>query len=99
MASWIVQYSADPVPAAVHPVLAGLDAPTTVGSVAGFAEVMSSAHVASTVVDDLLSDIVALGAVNVKELDLADWRQLPSWKKLRTMEVRRLVAVLSAELI
>jgi hypothetical protein len=44
---------------------------------------------------ELFADVLSLGAVDVSELTGADWRGLPSWKKLRPLEVRRLEAAIA----
>ena len=61
-------------------------------AVRGFAGRMVVAKLAGPVMDTLFSDVLALGAVDVTELSLNDWKQLPSWSKLRPLEVRRLAA-------
>ena len=42
----------------------------------------------------MLQDILALGAVDVKELAVGDWHQLSSWGLLRPLEQKRLDAVI-----
>ena len=58
----------------------------------GFAGKMAAAKLSGLIVADLFSDVLCLGAVDVAELSDADWQGLPSWKKLRPLEVRRLAA-------
>ena len=58
-------------------------------SVDGFAQLMADAKMTGPVVKTLLADVAATGAVHVRELKLSDWRSLPSWTKLRVMELRR----------
>ena len=55
---------------------------------------MADAEVSPDVADVLSSDTVRLGATDVTLLVLHDWEQLPSWHKLRPLEVRRLRGVL-----
>ena len=57
---------------------------------------MLVAKFAGTAVEELFSDVLALGAVDVAELSSSDWEQLESWKKLRPLEARRLKAASSA---
>ena len=57
---------------------------------------MIVAKLTGTAVEELFSDVVALGAVDVAELSSSDWEQLESWKKLRPLEARRLKAASSA---
>ena len=58
---------------------------------------MLVAKFAGTAVEELFSDVLALGAVDVAELSSSDWEQLESWKKLRPLEARRLNAASSAQ--
>ena len=58
--------------------------------VQAFDSLVVSAEVGGPIVDELLADIVAAGAVHIKELSLSDWKALPSWSKLRLFQVRRL---------
>ena len=51
---------------------------------------MFVAKFAGTGVEELFSDVLALGGVDVAELSSSDWEQLESWKKLRPLEARRL---------
>ena len=60
----------------------------------GFADLMVTARLTGPVVGELFSDVLALGAVDVKELCLDDWQRLPACKELRPMEVRRLAAAI-----
>ncbi len=61
-------------------------------AVAGFRGIMVSANLPALVAEELFSEVVALGAVDVIELSLSDWEQLPSWRKLRPVEAGRLKA-------
>ena len=83
------------MPCLVAPVLSSAALARGFASVEGFAEAMAAAKLAGAVVDDLFSEVLAVGAVHVKELALSDWQALTSWPKLRPLEVRRLVAVIS----
>ncbi len=97
MARWITKFS-DEASALTVPLapVASSSAPVAAPvSVHGFADVMAAAKLAGAIVDALSLDVVATGAVHVDELALSDWQHLPSWNKLRPMEVRRLVAVVS----
>ena len=97
MARWIRKYSDEAVPAPLRA------APTPVAktyasdfsAVAGFAGMMVSANLLALVAEKLLYEVVALGAVDVIELSASDWEQLPSWKKLRPLEARRLNAAVT----
>ena len=57
---------------------------------------MLVAKFAGTAAEELFSDVLALGAVDVAELSSSDWAQLESWKKLCPLEARRLKAASSA---
>ena len=57
---------------------------------------MLVAKFAVTAVEELFSDVVAFGAVDVAELSSSDWEQLESWKKLRPLEACLLKAASSA---
>ena len=98
MARWILKFSdlsSAPGPAAVSVASAPAALPAMDFScVSGFADLMEAARLTGPVVGELLSDVLALGAVDVKELRLDDWQRLPAWSKLRPMEVRRLVAAI-----
>ena len=56
-----------------------------------FAQFMESAVIRASVGEALLREVVALGAVNVRELTVADWSALPSWSQLRPLEQRRIL--------
>ena len=92
MAKWIVK-SSDKAMAAPH-LLAPVSARTSASSIGGWTVAMTDAKVPPDVADVLFSDVVRLGATDVTELVLHDWEQLPSWHKLRPLEVRRLRGVL-----
>ena len=95
MARWVRMFSDEAIPAPVAAAVApngGTLAPDF-STVAGFRELVVSAKLAGPLVEELFRDVVALGAVDVAELALSDWEQLPSWEKLRRLEVRRLAAV------
>ena len=96
MARWVRTYSEEtvpvPVPAASLP--ASPSSTSDFSAVAGFSRTTASAKLSGLVVEELFSDVLALGAVDVAELSLSDWRGLPSWKKLRPLELRRLSAQL-----
>ena len=94
MARWIRKYSDEAIPALL-PVAASPVAKTSASdfsAVAGFCGIMVSANLPALVAEELFSEVVALGAVDVIELSLPDWEQLPSWRKLRPLEARRLKA-------
>jgi hypothetical protein len=94
MARWVRKCSDDAIPALL-PVAATPVATTSASdfsAVAGFRVIMVSANLAALVAEELFSDVVALGALDVIELSLSDWEQLPSWRKLRPLEARRLKA-------
>ena len=78
----------------VAPVLSSAALARGLASVEGFAGAMAAAKLAGAVVDDLFSEVLAVGAVHVKELALSDWQALTSWPMLRPLGVRRLVAVI-----
>ena len=98
MARWILKFSdlgSAPGPAAVSMASAPAALPAMDFScVSGFADLMVTARLTGPVVGELFSDVLALGAVDVKELCLDDWQRLLAWKKLRPMEVRRLAAAI-----
>ena len=56
-----------------------------------FAQFMESAVIRASVGEALSREVVALGAVNVRELTVADWSSLPSWSQLRPLEQRRIL--------
>ena len=98
MGRWIRKFSDEaaamppPMVAFVAPVV---DAPAVDFSVVnGLVDTMGSARLAGPSVGALFSDVLALGAIDVSELTLSDWQQLPSWSTLRALEARRLVAAL-----
>ena len=65
-------------------------------AVGGFRDLMLVAKLTGTAVEELFSDVVALGVVEVAELSSSDLAQLESCKKLRPLEARRLNAASSA---
>ncbi len=98
MARRIRKYSSETAPVPTAPPAVGLPAPLPYASefsaVTGFGDKMASAKLTGPVVEELFSDVLALGAVDVAELTPPDWQHLPSWAKLRPLEVRRLAAAL-----
>jgi hypothetical protein len=97
MATWILKYSDEAATGSVPAPLLPTTAPTsTTDSVNGYAETMAAAKLSGPIVETLLADVVATGAVHVRELVLSDWQRLSSWHSLRVMEARRLEAVLAA---
>ena len=97
MATWILKYSDEAATGSVPAPLLPITAPTsTIDSVNGYAETMAAAKLSGPIVETLLADVVATGAVHVRELVLSDWQRLSSWHSLRVMEARRLEAVLAA---
>ena len=99
MARWIRRYSDEAVAAPPLPPMPStyIGAPDgAFAAVHGFAEQVAAAKLQRHTADELFSDLLALGAVDVMELSLADWQQLPSWKKLRPLEARRLATALGA---
>ena len=96
MAKWVRDLSGEdaPGPVAPAPPIHAAALPDF-SAVTGFAGKMAAAKLSSTIVADLFSDVLGLGAVDVGELSGADWRGLPSWKNLRPLEVRRLAATFS----
>ncbi len=71
--------------------LAGPSGPHTV---AGFMDLMAAARVNASLGSKLMDDALAFGAVHVSELTESDWQLLPSWRRLRPLEWRRLRAAL-----
>ena len=96
MARWILKWSEAAVPAAlpVHTAQLAPVAPMSLSTVTGFPEMMFASKLTGPVVGGLLSDILALGAVDIAELCLKDWQALPSWKMLRPLEMRRLATAI-----
>ena len=95
MAKWILQESdASDAGGALRPVL-----PTSHGEglevadrqIAGFQELVQSAQLPTHSVRTLQIDLEGLGAMDVKELTVADWETLPSWGALRMLEKRRVM--------
>ena len=97
MAGWIRKYSDEAVPAPllVAPTAVAKISASDFSAVTGFAGMMVSAKVPAIVAEELFSEVVALGAVDVVELSASDWEQLPSWKKLRPLAARRLNAAVT----
>ena len=98
MARWIVKFSSQAIPAtatsAPFPVkTADLD---MFNQLKGLSGVMAAANLAGPVVHDFFVEIVAAGAVDVKELSVTDWQALSSWGKLKPFEARRLLSVVSS---
>ena len=97
MATWILKYSDEAATGSVPtPLLPTTTPMSRIHSANGFAETMAAAKLSGPIVETLLADVVATGAVHVRELALSDWQCLPSWPSLRVMEARRLGAVLVA---
>ena len=98
MARWILKFSEEVPPVAAA--CAAVTLPTSTSAVAshsavaGFGAAMASAKLPAAVADALFDDILAAGAVDVSELSRDDWPKLPSWSKLRPLEVRRFVAAM-----
>ena len=57
---------------------------------------MAAASLNGPVVAALLADVVAAGAVHVRELTTDDWLALPEWGTLRPLEKRRLTSAVQA---
>ena len=94
MARWIRKFSEE-MPPAPAPALPLLSPPAgCFSSVSGFSNKMMSAKLFGASAQALFSEVAALGAVDVAELSAEDWRGLPSWKQLRPLEARRLLAVI-----
>lgn len=98
MARWILKFSEEVPPVAAACAAVSLPTSTSAAAsysaVAGFGAAMASAKLPAAVADALFGDILAAGAVDVSELSRDDWPKLPSWSKLRPLEVRRLVAAM-----
>ena len=77
-------------PALPNPVL------PTLGSedVQGFQELILTMRIPADVMEVLRTEVMATGAVDVRELKREDWTQLPAWGRLREMERRRICSAL-----
>jgi len=78
--------------AAVH--VAPASGTTPEGLVSGLSELVRRVQLPCSAVAPLNRELLALGAVDVGELTIADWSQLPSWAALRPLERRRLASYL-----
>ena len=97
MATWILKYSDEAATGSVPTLTLPATTPTsTTDRVNGYVETMAAAKLSGPIVEALLADVVATGAVHVRELALSDWQCLSSWPSLRVMEARRLGPVLVA---
>ena len=99
MARWIKNYSEQAAaalpPPGPPPTFAGATSSTLdFSAVAGFIEKMQAARIAGATAEALFFDVLALGAVDAAELTVRDWHHLPSWKKLKPLEARRLSATI-----
>ena len=65
-------------------------------SVCGYAVLVQSARFPADLAHSLLQDLLAMGAVDVRELSLADWGICVSFTRARPLEQRRLLNALSA---
>lgn len=101
MCRWIVDgaatHDANAVVAAAGPVLPiAVGEPSAPDHVEGLQQLMSAARLSGAVVPALAADVVAAGAVHVRELTTDDWIALPSWSSLRPLEKRRLMSAVQA---
>lgn len=87
MAQWIRDGAVDEGISLPAPSMA-----TCTSGVSDFSMLVEKARLPADRSAPILRDLVALGAVSVRELELADWRSLPSWEQLRPLEQRRLLA-------
>ena len=62
-------------------------------SVSGLDALLEQASVPAEPAAALVSEIAALGAINVQELRPGDWSRLQAWASLRVMEQRRIMAI------
>ena len=92
MSKWILERSAEAAAPRSSP-----SAPPTspMSGVHGFSAGIAGGKVPPETAKLLQSEVGALGAVDVNELSLHDWEGLPSWSKLRPLEVRRLLVFLN----
>ena len=96
MAKWICEKaSAWDASMEVASVTAGVSTPI-VDVVAGFEDLMQRALVPAAIASEMLKDLGALGAVDVKELCVEDWETLPSWSTLRILQQRRLLSIIKS---
>lgn len=65
-------------------------------SVCGYAVLVQSARFPADLAHSLLQDLLAMGAVDVRELSPADWGSCVSFTQARPLEQRRLLNALSA---
>ena len=59
-------------------------------AIAGVARKIAAVHLDGLIANESYSDVVALGALDLRELKLSDWQSLPSWKKLLPLHAGRL---------
>ena len=65
--------------------------PADGSAVAELASVLAEAKLPPNIVASLTQDVVATGAVHVRELTPGDWEGLPSWSCLKPLERRRVL--------
>ena len=87
MAKWIRDYAAqaDANVALRQPAQHVSEAP-----IAGLHELLDAVRVQGPYREELVDEIVGLGAIDVQELGRSDWEALNSWSRLREMERRRI---------
>ena len=61
----------------------------------GFEDLMRMASVPALAATALHGDLLAAGAVHVRELEPNDWERLPAWAALKLLERRRVLAALA----
>jgi hypothetical protein len=58
----------------------------------GMSDLVGGARLPVALAASMEAEVLALGAVHVKEMTLDDWKSLASWSRLRPLEQRRLLA-------
>lgn len=97
MSRWIVDASNayDAQQAFVPPPVPVLASAISAGSVDGFDTLCSQSKIPQHLAPKVEAELHALGATDVRELTLEDWHSLVSFKALKPLEARRLLASLS----
>ena len=67
-------------------------------TLAGMDDLVEKAHLSRAIADALVAEIATLGAVDVKELLVSDWKALTAFNALLPFEQRRLLSVVQLHL-
>ena len=92
MARWIMKYSDEAAAGRVPLPLTADSRSSGSGHVVLLAEVLAVAGLPEALASSISAEVAQVGVEHVRELGLADWQALPSWRFLSAQQVCRVVA-------